>query len=230
VGGPNVWYMGHMEDQILASVDTAIKNLCPGVVQYSHIDFRGIGCNRRLPSQGNIIFGPYPQGSFDGHTSILRMTRAHSPHQIILVGHACHPTSSGNIEKWSPGYPEAMRDYLVANLPDTKAVFVQGCGADAKVVHKNPDTRKLVFTADPARAHATGEKLGQAVLDHLREGAMTPLAGSLACTLATGQISYGERWSEEETKRQAYALPAPFTENIETEITQIVTTALKQIE
>jgi neutral ceramidase len=27
VGGPNVWYMGHLEDQILASVDAAIKDL-----------------------------------------------------------------------------------------------------------------------------------------------------------------------------------------------------------
>ncbi len=327
VGGPNVWYMGHMEDQILASVKAAMKNLCPGTVQYSHIDFRGIGCNRRFPSQGKIVFGPYPQGSFDGHTPILRMTRAESPRQIVLVGHACHPTSSGNIEKWSPGYPGAMRDHLVANLPDTKAVFVQGCGADAKVVHNDPETGKLVFTADAERAQAAGEKLGQAVLDHLQQDTMTPLGGTLACTLVTGHLNYGTRWSAEETKRQAYegnnktwttwaarqtlalpdpsqhfrydvqlwrigqgftlfamegevcspwgpklrgmaqtdnamviayanstssyipdrrimreggyeaessqqayALPAPFTENIETEVTEIVTTALKKIE
>jgi len=327
VGGPNVWYMGHMEDQILASVDAAIKDLCPATVQYSGIDFHGIGSNRRFPSNGKIVFGAYAQGSFDGHTPILRMTRTHSPRQVILVGHACHPTSSGNIEKWSPGYPGAMRDHLKANLPDAKAVFVQGCGADAKVVHKDPETGKPVFTADPERARAAGEKLGQAVLDHLQKDSMTPLAGSLACTLVTGHLSYGERWSLEDTKRQAYegsnktwttwaarqalalpdpredfrydvqiwkigngftlfamegevcspwgpklramahtqnamviayanstssyipdqrimreggyeavssqqayALPAPFTENIETEITEIVTTALKRIE
>ncbi len=204
VGGPNVWYMAHMEDQILASVENAIKDLCPAAIQYSDIDFRGIGCNRRLPSGSQIVFGPNAQGSFDGHTPILRMTRTHSPRQIVLVGHACHPTSSGNIEKWSPGYPGAMRTHLVANLPDTKAMFVQGCGADAKVVHKDPDTGKLMFTADPDRAQAAGEKLGQAVLSHLRQDDMTTLTGSLACARVTGHLSYGERWSEEETKRQAY--------------------------
>lgn len=204
VGGPNVWYMGHLEDQILASVDAAVQDLCPATVQYSSIDFRGIGCNRRLPQEGKIIFGAYAQGSFDGHTPILRMTRTRSPRQIIMVGHACHPTSSANLEKWSPGYPGAMRDYLVANLPDTRAVFVQGCGGDAKVVHEDPDTGKLVFTADPDRARAAGEKLAQSVLDHLQKDAMTPLAGSLAATLVTGRLSYGERWSQEETERQAY--------------------------
>jgi len=204
VGGPNVWYMAHLEDQILASVEDALKDLCPATVQYSGIDFRGIGCNRRLSADGKIVFGPNAQGSFDGHTPILRMTRARSPRQIIMVGHACHPTSSGNIEKWSPGYPGAMRDHLVENLQDTKAVFVQGCGGDAKVVHENPDTGKLAFTADPARARAAGQKLGQAVLDHLGQDDMTPLAGSLACTLVTGHLSYGERWSQEELKRQAY--------------------------
>lgn len=203
VGGPNVWVMAHLEDQILASVEHALEDLHPAAIQYSDIDFRGIGCNRRLPRDGQIVFGPNRQGSFDGHTPILRVTRRVSPRQIVLVGHACHPTSSGSIEKWSPGYPGAMRDYLKANLPDAKALFVQGCGADAKVVHEDPDTGKLVFTADPDRARAAGQKLGQAVLDHLREGTMMPLMGPLACTLVTGRLSYGERWSHESLRRQA---------------------------
>jgi neutral ceramidase len=134
----------------------------------------------------------------------LRIRRKQAPRQLIMVGHACHPTSSGNIEKWSPGYPGAMRDHMVAQLPDTRAVFVQGCGADAKVVHEDPETGKLVFTADPERARAAGEKLGQAVLNYLRKDSMTPLTGALACTLATGQLSYGKRWPQEEMKRQAY--------------------------
>jgi neutral ceramidase len=204
VGGPNVWYMGHMEDQILASVDAALKDLHTATLEYGWLDFRAIGANRRFPRDGKITWGAYAQGSFDGHTPILRIMRPQSPHQIIMVGHACHPTSSGNIEKWSPGYPGAMRDYLVTNLPETRAMFVQGCGADAKVVHEDPETGKLVFTADPDRARAAGERLGQAVLDYLRKDAMTALTGSLACTMATGQLSYGKRWSQEETERQAY--------------------------
>jgi neutral ceramidase len=204
VGAPNVWYMGHLEDRILDSVDAAIRELCPASMEYGCIDFRGIGCNRRLPKGDTVTWGAYAQGSFDGHTPIVRVRRKQSPHQLIVVGHACHPTSSGQIEKWSPGYPGTMRDHIIAQLPDTRAVFVQGCGADAKVVHEDPETGKLVFTADPERARAAGEKLGQAVIDYLSKDAMTPLAGTLACSLATGRLSYGERWSQQEIERQAY--------------------------
>ncbi len=52
VGAPNVWYMGFMEDRILANVDRALENLSPATVDYGSIDFRGIGCNRRLPRSG----------------------------------------------------------------------------------------------------------------------------------------------------------------------------------
>jgi len=204
IGAPNVWYMGLLEEKILAAVDAAIEGLSPATIEYGYMDFRGIGCNRRLPIDGKITWGPYREGSFDGHTPILRIRRKAEPGQLVLVGHACHPTSSGPIQKWSPDYPGAMRDRLVDELPGTKAVFVQGCGGDAKVVHKDPDTGKLVFSNDPDSAKAAGEKLAGSVLTHLETGRMIPLDAELACSLATGQISYGQCWSPEEIERQAY--------------------------
>jgi len=203
-GGPNVWYMGFLEETILAVVDAALENLSPAGIEYGSIDFRGIGCNRRLPVDGKIIWGPYPEGSFDGHTPILRIKRDPSPRQLVVVGHACHPTSSGKIEKWSPDYPGAMRDYLTRELSDTKAVFVQGCGGDAKVVCKDPETGKLVFAADPEQSRQAGEQLAQAALAHLEKGRMIPLSGPFASSLATGQLTYGEPWSREEIEREAY--------------------------
>lgn len=207
VGGPNVWYMGLLEDKILANVEAALANLAPAVIEYGWIDFRDIGCNRRLPADGKIAWGPYRDGSFDGHTPILRIKRGTTPQQLLVAGHACHPTSSGTIGKWSPDYPGAMRDYLARELPDTKALFVQGCGGDAKIVHEDPGTGKLVFSADPKQARAAGEKLAEAVRTYLQTERMVPLRGPLACSLATGQISYGPRWSQEELERLAY--PAP---------------------
>ena len=204
-GAPNVWYMGFMEEKILANVDAALKNVSPATVEYGSIDFRGIGCNRRLPKEGKMTWGPYPEGSFDGHTPILRIRREQSPQQLLVVGHACHPTSSGRIEKWSPDYPGAMRDHLASQLPDGKAVFVQGCGGDAKVVHKDPETGKLVFSADPEQSKAAGQELAKAVLERLEKEQMIPLDGRLAFSVATGQLSYGERWSREEIEEQAYS-------------------------
>ncbi|MGB2865926.1 MAG: neutral/alkaline non-lysosomal ceramidase N-terminal domain-containing protein, partial [Sedimentisphaerales bacterium] len=159
IGAPNVWYMDLLEDKILAGVDAALKNLSPAAVEYGWIDFRGIGCNRRLPVDGKITWGPYKEGSFDGHTPIFRIKRSTEPQQLLVVGHACHPTSSGTIQKWSPDYPGAMRDCLAAEIPHTKAVFVQGCGGDAKVVHEDPETGKLAFSNSPDRAKVAGETL-----------------------------------------------------------------------
>ena len=207
IGAPNVWYMDELERKILAAVDAAIKDRTPAEIEYGWIDFCGIGCNRRLPAGDKIAWGPNSEGSFDGHTPIFRIKRDAGVRQLIVVGHACHPTSSGTIQKWSPDYPGAMRDCLTAELADSKAVFVQGCGGDAKIVHENPETGKLVFSSSPDRAKAAGEKLAGVVLKHLKAGRMIPLDGQLACSLASGQISYGRRWSPEEIERMAFPEP-----------------------
>lgn len=203
-GGPNVWYMAFLEESILTAVDQAIANLAPASVEYGATDFRGFACNRRLPVDGKIGWGPYAEGSTDPHTPILRVRRYCPPRQIVIVGHACHPTSSGSIQKWTPDYPGAMRDCITSELPDAKAVFVQGCGGDAKVACKDPKTGQLVFAADPNQSREAGEKLARAALAHLESGAMAPVAASFASSLATGQLSYGQPWSRQETEREAY--------------------------
>ena len=48
-----------------------------------------------------------------------------------------------------------MRDCLTSELADTKAVFVQGCGGDAKIVCRDPNSGALAFAADP-ESGATG--------------------------------------------------------------------------
>ncbi len=208
VGGPNVWYMGQLEEKILGCVAKALRSLSPATLEYGSMDFRDIGCNRRRPVDGKIGWGPYREGSFDGHTPIFRITRNAEPRQLLMAGHACHPTSSGAIHKWSPEYPGAMRAYLAQELDGAKAMFVQGCGGDAKIVHKDPATDKLVFSADPKRAQEAGEKLAKAVLKHLQADQMIPLDGQLTCALSTGQIRFGERWSQAEIEREAYVRPA----------------------
>lgn len=207
LGAPNVWYMGLLEDRILGNVAAALENLAAATVEYGWIDFRRIGCNRRLPAEGKIAWAPNQDGSFDSHTPILSIERDTSPRRLLVIGHACHPTSSGTIRQWSPDYPGAMRDYLARELSDARALFVQGCGGDAKVVHKDPETGKLAFSADPKRAAAAGEELAKAVRARLQAEKMVPIRGELACSLATGQLSYGPRWSTEELERLAYPEP-----------------------
>jgi hypothetical protein len=49
--------------------------------------------------------------------------------------------------------------------------------------------------------------LATAVQAHLETEQMIRLRGELACSLATGHISYGRRWSREELEREAYPEP-----------------------
>lgn len=100
---------------------------------------------------------------------MLWMTRQTSPQTLVLVGHACHPTSMGTMNQWSPDYPGAMRRKLEAELPDSRAVFLQGCGGDAKVVRRDPATGAYAFSANPAENHAAGHDLAEAVLRDLRD-------------------------------------------------------------
>jgi hypothetical protein len=147
---------------------------------------------------------PNPEGSFDGHTPLISIKRESHPRQILMVGYASHVTGSGAMGKWSPGYPGAMRNYLSNILPDTKAVFIQGCGGDAKITYKDAETGKVIFSADTIHSREAGEKLAKAVLAHIKSQKMTPVDNKLVCSLATGQLSYGKRWTQEEIENQAY--------------------------
>lgn len=203
-GAPNVWYNGWMEEKILDQVDRALAALSPATIEYTSFDFREIASNRRLFVDGEILMKPNPEGSFDGHTPLIRIKRDVYPQQLLMVGYGSHVTGSGAIEKWSPGYPGSMRNYLSGALPDTKAVFIQGCGGDAKISYTDPETGKLVFSSDTIHSREAGEKLARVVLAHLESKKMTVIDNKLACSLATGQLSYGERWPQEEIEHHAY--------------------------
>src|SRR6185295_10605039 len=97
----------------------------------------------------------------------LRVRREASPRQVIVVGHACHPTSMGKLNQWSPDYPGAMRRKLEAELEDCRAMFVNGSGGDAKVVYQDPATGRNEFAATLERSHEAGLALARAVLERI---------------------------------------------------------------
>jgi neutral ceramidase len=188
IGAPNVWYLAFLEEAIVRLAGEAIGNLAPARLCYGACDVQ-IGMNRRLPDKdGHVSFAPNPAGSYDRHTPIVQIRRKQSPRQLIVVGHACHPTSTGKVNKWSPDYPGAMRDRLEAKIDDCRAVFVMGCGGDAKTVVKNPKTGRDEFAARPDQSQAVGEKLADDVLRRLREK-LIPLSATLQTTIARGTLS-----------------------------------------
>jgi dienelactone hydrolase len=207
LGGLNVWYIGRLEETLLSLAGKALSNVAPSRVEYGACEVH-IGMCRRVSSErGEIGWGPNPKGSYDPHTPVLRITRAQSPKQIVLVGHACHPTSTGTTNAWSPDYPGAMRRKLESALEDSRALFVQGCGGDAKVVFTNEATGKIEFAADPKQSEIAGEKLATGVLAYLSKGELISLDAELETQLVSGSLSLQAPRRREQIEEMANANP-----------------------
>jgi dienelactone hydrolase len=203
IGGLNVWYLARLEETLLKLADLALKDLSPADVSYGACDVR-IGMCRRLPNdRGQFVWGSYPEGSYDEHTPVLRITRGKSPKQLVLVGHACHPTSTGTVDKWSPDYPGAMRRKLESALDDCRALFVMGCGGDAKVVVRDEATGKDDFAASPEKSDAAGVKLAEQVLAFLQKSQLAALDGKLETKLVAGALSLQAPRSREQIEALA---------------------------
>ncbi len=204
IGSVDIWYLAWLEKTLLELADKAIENLSPAAVSYGTCNVQ-IGMCRRLPNEkGEIKWAPNPEGSYDTHTPVLRVTRRKSPRQIVLVGHACHPTSSGMIGQWSPDYPGTMRRKLESKLEDCRALFVMGCGGDAKVVYHDPVSNKYKFAASPQQSEVGGTKLADGVLTYLEEAKLSELDAKLRTTLVRGSLSMQPPLSREQIEKMAF--------------------------
>ncbi len=203
-GGPSFWYIKWLEEKLLALADEALADLMLGTLEYYNADGQVGHCRRKFAAASHVVeWTVNPEGSYDRHTPVLKITRPGHARvsNILIVAHACHPTSSGAVDKWSPDYPGAMRDRLIERLgPDTRAVFVMGPGADAKVTHTDPAGGRLSFTASPEGAKAAGEKLADQVLQYMSENAGIAIAPKLKTASAGAELGL-KRWkSVEEMK------------------------------
>jgi hypothetical protein len=204
IGAPNPWYIRRLEEALLQVAQEAMENAGGAQLGYTSLEVR-LGHNRRLISpEGKVLWAVNVQGGYDTHTPVIVVARKKSPRRIVLVGHACHPTGSGNIDKWSPDYPGAMRDAIGQRLgKDSAAMFVMGCGADVKVTHKDAKTGEMVFSANPARSRAAGRKLASAVVKGISEDTLIEVTGNLRMNLVRGKLSFDRR-PQAEVKKHAY--------------------------
>lgn len=205
IGDPNVWYLGFLESTLLTLVDNAFQNLAAAEVSFGSTEVRIGMCRRLLDKDGQVHWAPDPNGSYDAHTPILHIRRDMSPGRLILVGHACHPTSMGSMNQWSPDYPGAMRRKLEGELDDCHALFAMGCGADAKVVYQDTANKQNVFAASPPLCYQAGEALADAVIARIRsDHPLIPLRSELTTSLVRGPLSLQAPASRQELERLAH--------------------------
>ncbi|MBT3344190.1 MAG: hypothetical protein HN712_13250 [Gemmatimonadetes bacterium] len=187
-GMASPWYMARFEQMICDTVGRAVRDLSRAKLRYTAAD-TAIGCNRRVhDATGHVKTGMAPNldGCYDRHTPVWLAQRRGPKSDIVVVGHACHPTSVGVLDKWSPDYPGAMRRALTRKR-GVHGMFVMGAGGAAKVCHVDRQTGETVFTADPRHSAAAGRKLAQAALVQLDEGELTELPPTLSCAVASGR-------------------------------------------
>lgn len=210
-GGLDVWYRKRFEETLLATAAAALDDLTTGRIHYTSLEMK-IGANRRRPDgKGGVTWAPHPTGSYDSHTPVLRVERRGKPSEIILVGHACHPTSSGFIHQWTPDYPGAMRDRLEKSFGSgARAMFVMGCGGEVKVCHEDESTGQTVFSNTPAQARAAGRKLADAVLHHLHSQPLVTLSAKLGCRLVNGPLKFSRPMNRRQLEAWAFDGKASF--------------------
>ncbi len=157
VGSPNPWYIDTLEEKILSAVAESISLAKSATLHFMECQHQ-IGAKRRtLARRGEVTFSPHRQGFYDRHTPILLAQLIEQKRSIALVSHACHPTASGPIKKWSADYPGAFRDGLEKHLGvGAKVMFAMGCGADAKVTSPKQGINNPTLAAYPKNAKARG--------------------------------------------------------------------------
>jgi dienelactone hydrolase len=80
-----------------------------------------------------------------------------------------------------------------------------GCGGDAKVTYRDPESQKDIFASSPERSDAAGEKLAEGVLELIEQGSFSVLEAELHTTLVGGSLSFQEPPSREQIEQMATA-------------------------
>lgn len=89
--------------------------------------------NRRLLRDGQVHFGPNPDGPVDHDVSALVVQSPEGERRAILFHYACHPTTLFHtIAEISGDYPGVAQRALERLYPGTTAMFVNGCCGDVR--------------------------------------------------------------------------------------------------
>jgi hypothetical protein len=205
-GTTDPWWLKRLEENLLKAANQALKAPSAARVAYTELQAQIGHCRRGYGPDGKVIWAVNPDGFYDEHTPVLIVEKkAAQPSRIVLLSHACHPTSSGGVEKWSPDYPGALRDELSKLLGShSKVMFGMGCGGDAKVTHTDGKSGKPVFSGAPARAKAAGVKLARAVARHLTHAELHYLSSSIECRLVPGELTFATAHTKSRVDAMAY--------------------------
>jgi hypothetical protein len=111
----------------------------------------GFAGNRRQFGPKGVQFGINPDGPVDHEVPVLRVEREDGSIKAVLFGYACHCTTPGATQEVSGDWAGYAQANLEETYPDTTALFITGCGADA-----NPNPRGSMLLARAHGLHLAG--------------------------------------------------------------------------
>jgi len=146
-------YSDRLQQQIVDLVGTALEQLAPARLSYTHAR-AGFAMNRRRPTARGVINSPHPDGPVDHSVPVLRVESPEGKLRAILFGYACHATTL-SFYQYCGDYPGFAQEYIEHLHPGTTAMFIAGCGGDQNPYPRNKD-RGLELCQQHGRALANG--------------------------------------------------------------------------
>ncbi|MDH7570247.1 MAG: hypothetical protein QHJ73_11765 [Armatimonadota bacterium] len=168
-------YRTRLIEEGAAVAAAALAEAAPArlTVGYAPVD---IGCNRREWRDGKVVLGHNPAGPTRQEVTVWRFERGEKP-QILLFSMPMHGTTLGgsNLEL-SAEWMGMARQYLEEALPNTRALFLQGCGADQDPYYSLEGNVRGTFAEVEAHGRAVANAVQAALAGEMRPLAAAPLA------------------------------------------------------
>ncbi|WP_128548472.1 neutral/alkaline non-lysosomal ceramidase N-terminal domain-containing protein [Larkinella soli] len=159
-------YTRRLEDQVVALIGQAVKNLEP-VRLFAANGVTRFQVNRRNNREAVLRDQSELKGPNDYAVPVIRVEDAKGGLKAVVFGYACHPTVLDTYQ-WSGDYVGFAQLELEKGHPGATALFFQGAGGD-----QNPLPRRTV-----PLARQYGRELAAAV-DRVLEDAMRELPAGL---------------------------------------------------
>ncbi len=197
---PDPGYIDRLLENIILSIETAIKNMVPADAFWD-IGETFIGINRRAPDKslyskeatGYENF-PNPDGEVDRSCPVILFKDKKGKPLSLIFGAACHPTTM-RYDNYliSAEYPGVARQILEKDLEGAPALFLQGMAGDVKprqVAEK--DTFRSGNFED---IEIVGKELAADVRATMEKGLKT-LSVRIRTSLNRVTLPFDKRWGE----------------------------------
>ena len=171
-------YANFVIAQAVETVGDAIGNLSTVKLRYCEYPATSVGVNRRKKVDGSIVAVPNPAGIVDHRVQVIAAESLKDKQlKGLIVKYACHPVTVGPIGIGSD-YPGFMRRFIEKRHPGAVVVFLQGCGANARIQIIDEYATKFVRESQEQVAAQLGRDLGMSVEWALNKQAV-PVTGPI---------------------------------------------------